>query len=307
MNKKQHDAPSRIRSDHEAVSDQDRALRNHFARLTPNAEQRARMRQHLAMQTPRRRYRKLGWLAAHKRWLLLPAAAILLIWAATLLFPQYGAAPNAYAIHVMLDEENRVLLESRNGGDHEAVISKIDPRPGLEFYVTGENIAAIDITSETEYLYAIDWTQTQHEKHWNDELYSTYDADKQVSIMDESKLYDKQLSMRFDPNFTDYGEIWYRWTAWNMYQWAAADDYAHFYGYGIPIPETATEQERMQLAAAEGTAVGHMQLDDYPDAGKEDRITITVTDHDGRVSTQTIHIKVENNEIGQTVVTASLE
>src|SRR5690606_19723110 len=122
--------------------------------------------------------------------------------------------------------------ENRMNGAAE--ISYVDARPGLEFYIDGEDIAQIEISTENEYIYAVDWTKTQERKFWDVEYYQTFDEEKQISTADFDLLYDKNITMNFDEGFTDFTEIWYRWKAWDMYKWAAEDDFSRFLGYGIP-------------------------------------------------------------------------
>jgi len=112
--------------------------------------------------------------------------------------------------------------------------------------------------------------------------------------------------MTFGEDFTDYDQIWYRWTTHNMYEWAAKDDFSQFLGVG-EIPDGLSEEVKMKLAAGEfSDAAGHMQLDGYPEKLKEDTITITITDRQGNKTTKMIHVKVSNNELRQTVVTATM-
>ncbi|GIQ67067.1 hypothetical protein PACILC2_56350 [Paenibacillus cisolokensis] len=68
-----------------------------------------------------------------------------------------------------------------------------------------------------------------------------------------------------------------------------------------------SERKKSELAAGDdGSGIGHIQLDDYPDHLKEDTITITITDRQGKRTTKVISVKVSNNEQRQTVVTARL-
>ena len=90
-----------------------------------------------------------------------------------------------------------------------------------------------------------------------------------------------------------------------MYKWAVQDNYSGFLGVG-KVPENLSEQEKMEWAAGNSTGAGHIQLDGYPERPLEDRIKITITDRSGRQTKKTIAVKVRNNELRQTVVTARL-
>lgn len=184
----------------------------------------------------------------------------------------------------------------------------VESRPELEFYIEGEDIAKIEVTCETEYVYAVDWTETQHEKYWNTEYYQTYDAKTQTCTYYPERRYDKSMTLTFDEGFSDYGEIWYRWTAWNLQQWASEDNYSHFLLSNKKVTEDMTEDEKRNLAAGNDgsgrTGIGHIQLDGYPEELTEDRITVTVTDREGYTTTKVIPVKISNNERNETVVTA---
>ncbi|GAA0301867.1 hypothetical protein GGQ92_002265 [Gracilibacillus halotolerans] len=181
-------------------------------------------------------------------------------------------------------EDYRDSYENYENGFSTSV-SKIESRPDLEFYIEGENIAKIEMESENEYLYAVDWTETQHEKFWNTEYFQDFDEEKQISIFYPEKLYDKKLTMEFDKDFTEYDQIWYRWFAWDLYEWAAENDFAQF------------------------TPQGHIDITGYPEDLLKDTITITITNRNGEVTTQEINIEISNevhNELLRTIVTASL-
>lgn len=191
-------------------------------------------------------------------------------------------------------------------------VSYVDSRPSFEFYIEGEDIARIDVSCKTEYLYAVDWTKTQHEKYWNMEYYQTYDEESGVSTFYPDKLYAKSMTMTFDEGFSDYGDIWYRWTAQNLYEWAAEDNFSHFLlGGNQKGLSDMTEEEKLKLAAGDDgsgvSGIGHIQLNGYPEKFTMDRILITITDRQGNSTTKIIYIKVSNNEYNQTVVTANLE
>jgi len=240
-------------------------------------------------------------------WWAAPALCLLLA-AVVFLSGSFGGASPVYAIHLKVGEEAHTfkLADRQKSPDQfSTTVSNVDSRPGLEFYVEGDNIAQIEISSENEYVYAADWTKTQHEKYWNDEYYQTFDEEKQISIADFSLLYDKKMTMTFDEAFTDYGEIWYFWTAWNLYQWAAEDNFSRFLGAGMAPPPSGSQEEK-EMAAGNLSGVGHIQLEGYPEELLEDTITIVITDRNGNITTRYIHVKVSNNELSQTVVTANL-
>jgi len=194
-------------------------------------------------------------------------------------------------------------------------VCNVDSRPGLEFYIEGEDIAQIEVTCENEYLYAVDWTKTQHEKYWNVDYYQTYDEESQTSTFYADQLYDKSMKLTFDEEFSRYGDIWYRWNALNLYKWASEDNFSHFMGYGIDpkieVSDDMTEEQKLKLAAgddgSDATGLGHIQLDGYPEELTKDRITIKITDREGNSVTKYINVKISNDEFNQTVVTASVE
>jgi len=288
-------------------------LRAAFDGLAPDEEQKARMKKRILEQLDSRTAsgrssgRRLRWTAASA------ASAAGLLLAVALIAQLFGHAAPAYAISVRAGEDGAVFRLLDGDGNRDGSVASVryvDPRPKLEFYIEGKDIASIRIAAKNEYVYAVDWTKTQHEKYWNPESYQRFDEETRTAEADYSLLYDKELTMTFGEDFRDYGEIWYRWVAWDMHRWAAEDNFSRFYGYGQkPVNvdfDSLTEQERRELAAGDGSAVGHMNLEDYPDHLKEDVITITITDRQGRVTTKAIHVRVDNNRIGQTVVTASL-
>ena len=283
-----------------------------FDGMTQDEEQKARMKKRILAEMDRR---GAGGRAdgRPKRTAALAASAAGLLLAVVFIARLLGQAESAYAISVRAGEDGAVFRLADGEGRREGAVTSVryvDPRPMLEFYIEGDDIASIRIAAKNEYVYAVDWTKTQHEKYRNPEYYQRFDGETRTSEADFDLLYDKELTMTFDRDFRDYGEIWYRWVAWDMYRWAAEDNFSRFYGYGQePIAAdigNLTEQEKAELAAGEGSAVGHMNLTDYPDQLKEDIITITITDRLGRVTTKSIHVRVDNNRIGQTVVTARL-
>jgi len=286
-------------------------LRAVFDGMAPDDEQKIRMKRRIWEQV---NLRSAQGRAAGGRWRWAAgSAAGLLLAVVMMIHLPFGKATPAYAISVRAGEDGAVFRFMDREGKQDGLVksvSYVDPRPMLEFCIEGENIAKIHIKTENEYVYAVDWTKTQHEKYWNVEYYQHFDEATQTSVADFSLLYDKEMTMTFDEGFRDYDRIWYRWTAWNMYQWAAGDNFSRFYGYGYdPISidfDRLTEEEKSELAAGSRSALGHMNLDEYPDHLQEDVITITITDRQGQVTTKAIRVRVDNNKLGQTVVTAEL-
>lgn len=274
-------------------------------RMTPSDHQKSQMKARIfarhaeTKRNHERTSRRRNWLAA-------PAACLVLA-ALMLLNIPFDPPQTAYAIHLIEEDGATLRLSDRKNQQEGGSVSFVDSRPSLRFFIDGENIARIEITSETEVLSAKDWTETQHEKYWNVEYYQSFDPERQQSVADFDRKYDKKITMMFDKEFHRYDEIWYNWEARNLYKWAAADHYAHFYGVGND-PGPMDEQQQLKAAAGhDGSAVGHIQLDGYPEELREDRITITITDHDGHQETKMILVKVSNNDLGQTVVTATLQ
>ncbi|MBS4208569.1 hypothetical protein [Bacillus sp. FJAT-50079] len=276
-----------------------------FKSMTPNDIQKSKMLNNILHKTDNR----LKSPANRKRtWLAIPATCLALIMVMLISNP-FGSKTSAYTINLKLNKEGSLftLVDIAKGSDDFGKsVSYVDARPELEFFIEGDNIAKIDMSTENEYIYAVDWTETQHEKFWNVEYYQHFDEERQVSIADFDLLYDKTLTMNFDNHFKDYDQIWYRWTAWNMYNWAAEDNFSHFLGAGDVSEDLSLEEELKLAVGNNGSGIGHMQLDDYPKELMEDTITITITDRDGNQTTERIKVKISNNELQQTVVTAWL-
>lgn len=226
-----------------------------------------------------------------------------------------GSTLNRSASNMISDVIIRLRNDNSSPENYGTFVRNVDARPELEFYIDGEEIAQIEITCNNEYLYAVDWTETQHEKYWNTDYFQTYDEKTQTTIFNPERLYDKSIKLTFDEGFSDYDDIWYRWTAWNLYQWASEDNFSHFSVYGISLETESskdlTGEHKLMLAAGNNgsgtTGLGHIQLDGYPDKLTEDRITVKITDREGNSVTKFIHVKVSNDKVNQTVVTASVE
>ena len=214
-----------------------------------------------------------------------------------------------------LDVDIKIAGHNITRENYGTSVSYVDARPQLEFFIEGEDIAQIEVSCQNEYLYAVDWTETQHEKYWNVDYYQTYDEETQTCTFHPERLYDKTMKFQFNEGFKDYRDIWYRWTAWNLNQWAIEDDCSHIVGYGIEpkieLPDDMTEEQKLMLAAGEDgsglTNIGHICLEGCPEELTWDRITIKITDRYGNSLTKYINVEISNNEYNQTVVTASLE
>ncbi|GGD81624.1 hypothetical protein [Paenibacillus nasutitermitis] len=278
-----------------------------FENMTPDKNQKERMRDSLRHRQQPAEHAKQPLRPLRVQWAAL-AIGILLALVVFLSYP-FGEKISAYAIDVKIGQDGAVFRladNQKSSEDFGTAVSNVNARPGLEFFIDGENIAKIEISTKNEYIYAVDWTKTQDEKFWNPNIYQTFDEERQVSEADFNLLYDKHMAMTFDDDFHDYGKIWYRWTAWNMYNWAAADNYSHFLGAGSNQGNPDTQEKSILAAGDDGSGIGHMQLEGYPDQLKEDKITIIITDRQGNRTTKVINVKVSNNELRQTVVTASL-
>jgi len=217
--------------------------------------------------------------------------------------------------NVNLDVNIKIAGYNNTRENYGTSVCYVDARPQLEFYIEGEDIAQIEVSCQNEYVYAVDWTETQHEKYWNVDYYQTYDEETQTCTFYPERLYDKTMKFQFNEGFKDYRDIWYRWTAWNLNQWAIEDDCSHIVGYGIEpkieLPDDMTVEQKLMLAAGEDgsglTNIGHICLEGCPEELTWDRITIKITDRYGNSLTKYINVEISNNEYNQTVVTASLE
>lgn len=278
-----------------------------FENMSPNEVQKSRML-HRIISHKQLNQRSKAAVKRRYSWLAIPALCLAI---ALLLFVDspFDRKTSAYGIIVRAGEDGTIfkLVDAgNNSANHSKAVSYVDSRPTLEFYIEGENIAKIEMSTENEYIYAVDWTKTQHEKYWNTEYYQYFDEEKQISIADFNLLYDKTLTMNFDEDFDEYENIWYRWTAWDLYNWATENNYSRFLGVK-EVTEDMSEQEKLEMAAGNnGAGNGHMQLEGYPAHLLEDSITVTITDREGKQTKQVIHVKVSNNELKQTVVTAWL-
>ncbi len=282
-------------------------LNEAFERMKPDQEQKMRMLREIETQGRSERPAGKGRKTRRSLWISAAAACLALVFAVVFIFPP-GKETVALALSVgSPDVDSKVkLTNDHNAKDGSTSVSNINARPGLEFYIEGKDIAKIEVSCENEFLYVVDWTKTQQEKYWNPEVYQKFDEETQQSIFYPELLYDKACELTFPQDFDAYDEIWYRWEARNLYEWASADNFSHFQGVGIEV-KYATEEDKLKAAAGNSSANGHILLDGYPVDKLSDNIHITITDRQGNIVTKTIVVTVTNNEIGQTVVTANLE
>jgi len=245
------------------------------------------------------------------RYTMIPSTAVCMILViALVIFQPFGGGTAAFALYSRA-EDGTVFKLAGHDNLYENMgtsVSYVDSRPGLEFFIEGKEIEKIEISCQTEFIYVVDWTKTLDEKWWNIEKYQKFDEERQVFVFHPELLYEKSITLNFGKDFSDYQDVWYRWTAHNLYKWASEDNFSHFLMQ--PIPKNLAEEEKKEVAAGQykgfPDGVGHIQLDGYPKELTEDKITITVTDRQGNSTTSVINVNVSNNELKQTVVTASL-
>lgn len=284
------------------IMDKDKLI-DYFESTTPENDQKSRMKkmiltgQHKSKTVSKRKWYQSG---AKVSMALVSLALVFLL----VISLPFGGKSVAYGIKVVDPSNSIVTMEDHDGESN--FLNHVNSRPDLRFFIEGEDIAKIEITTDTEYITAVDWTETQHEKYWNPDYYQQFDEETQNYITDFDLIYDKQLIMEFDKDFTDYHDIWFEWSPEDLYKWAAADDFAHFLGYGIKVDDLS-EDQKLKMASGDGTGIGHIQLDGYPEHLREDTITITITDYDDQQITKSIHVSVSNNDLRQTVVKAFLE
>lgn len=297
-------------------------LHTAFDSMTPDDTQKERMlnkvlsKKNVYVQAlkPQRARRKV-WFSAS-----VATACLALVFAVTLMLNLGGGAV-AYALSITMPDGNSVLMEDRSVNnrptDLALTVSYVDSRPQLRFFITGENIAKIEISCENEYLKAHDFTEKLDEKYWNPELYyveKEVDGVVQKYVPTKSFL-NKSHVLLFPENFDEYDRVWYDWYAWDLMEWASENDYSRYQKYNDlsnadleKLLETASEEEKLAIAASGGStsAAGHILLDGYPAEKLTDRVAITITDRQGNTVTKMLAISVSNNSFGQTVVTASL-
>lgn len=276
----------------------------YFEQMGPDHAQKKRMREKL--QTREQMHGRWRFIVGRKLWIPVSLASMMMLM--IILNMNFGGHQTAFAVYLIPSEDVQFQLQDTRNMEEEygTYANYVDSRPSLRFFIDGKNIAKIEMMAENEFVSAKDWTETQDEKYWNIEYYQYFDEEKQMSIADFSKIYDKKLEMNFDQDFQAYGDIWYEWRARNLYEWAAENNFSRFIGYGVNL-DNLSEKEKLSFAAGDdGSPLGHIWLEGYPEDLLKDTITIRVTDHQGNVIEKTIHVQVSNNEIGQTVVTAWL-
>ena len=296
-------------------------LNRTFDNMTPSAKQKERIWNTIVQNSePAARKTKFGGMP---RKAFLGTAAACLVLAAALIFTMpFGRGTTAFALSVTMPNGASVQMEDWNRDKQaDGLVSSasyVDNGPELRFYITGEDIARIEISSEKEFVSAHDWTQTLDEKYWNPELYyQEAEIDGTVyQYVPSRSLFEKSIVLNFPEGFEQYDEVWYTWYGWNLRDWASQDNYAHIQGYnGLTAADTekllenATEDEKLAIAAGGGStsAAGHILLDGYPEDQLSDRVAIAITDRQGNTVTRTLTVKISNNAFGQTVVTANLE
>jgi hypothetical protein len=267
---------------------------------------------------PRARYRTI-WLSGAAM------ACIALVVALTMIFNHGGGTVNggrmvAFALSIETPAAGAVLLEdtsvdyANDPNRLAASVSFVERNPQFRFYITGTDIAKIEISTVTESVRAQDWTATLDEMYWNHSLY--YEeivlGGEAFQHIPARSGFNQSLVLDFPDGFTDYGRVWYTWMAHDLNEWAREDSRFRIQGMGSITDQeiqnkyaNMTDEERMAIAAGGGTSTaGHILLYGYPEELLNDRITITITDRQGNTNTQIITITVSNNALGQTVVTA---
>jgi hypothetical protein len=234
-----------------------------------------------------------------------------------------GNGTIAYAVSIAMPDGSFVLMED-SGIDYAddpnrltSSISYVDSFPQLRFFITGEDIERIEITTKTESVRVYDWTQKLDDRFWNPELFY-----EEIVINGEVYQYIPARSGHYQSNvvlfpdgFHEYDQVWYTWTALNLHDWAQEDSDSRIQGFNnMSIREinefykSMTDDERLAIAAGGGreSVAGHILLDGYPEDLLNDRISVAITDRQGNKAIKRIVINISNNVLGQTVVTASV-
>ena len=242
------------------------------------------------------------------------AAACLLLATALIVGSVLTEPPAAFALSVGVPDGSSVDLVDPNHASRHSSISSVDNGPELRFSITGKDIAKIEIACQQESVRALDWTETLEEQYWNPELYyeQTVIDGVAYSYVPARSGFSPRLEITFPEGFTQYDQVWYTWYGWNLRSWASQQNYAHIQGYDPEAEkrlENATEEEKLAIASGGGSTsvAGHILLEGYPEDKLTDHLTITITDRQGRTVTQLMTIKISNNTLGQTVVTANVE
>ena len=278
----------------------------------------------------------------HKKFLLgasLAIASIAIIISIMVIYFFNGDGTTAYAVSIsipdgssismsdgssiLMPDGSSILLEDYSidyANDPNLLASSVkfvDRFPQLRFFIKGEDIARIEITTETESVNVHDWTKTLDERFWNPELYY-----EEIEIGGEVYQYIPSRNIHFQSNvvlfpdgFNEYDHIWYTWLALNLHDWAQEDSDSRIQGFNNmstseinELYESMTKEERLAVAAGGGrtSSAGHFLLDGYPEELLSDRINITITDRQGNKIIKIITVNISNNVFGQTVVTANV-
>lgn len=287
-----------------------------FEKTTPTTVQKSSMRQTILSPTVKRNINLKSFKFTGRRGFRAMAASLaLVLMLAFLLQPSKETV--AYAFAVTRPDGNTVLMEDRNAANAATEVSYVDNGPQLRFFISGQDIAEIEITAQNEFVSAQDFTETLAEEYWNPELY--YEETEIDGItyqyVPAKSGFKKSLVIKFPENFQDYDQVWYDWYGWNIRDWAGADEDSRIQGYsGLDkdqldaLLQFASPEEKLAIAAGGGatSAAGHILLAGYPENLLKDRIMITITDRQGKCVTKTLTVTVSNNTLGQTVVSAKI-
>ena len=269
-------------------------LNQAFEKMTPDTLQKERMLVGIMENDNKRAVKERNQFTRHLPKIAAAAACMVLALTAVLFFPG-GEGTVAFAVYNMAKDGTLVKMDDGHVREEMGTVMEQRLMGGFDFYIEGADIQSIVVTAKNEYIYVVDWTGTQE---------GAYDPNAE----DEPR-YEKQVELSFGEGFDAYEEIWYRWRAEDLYNWAYENPLERIYGYeeflAIDL-DSLTEEEKLHLAAADLTSMGHIILDDYP-GDLEDEITITITDIYGNIATRIIRIKIDSNEINQTIVEAYVE
>ncbi len=280
-----------------------------FESLTPAPQQKSDMLHSLHTKPTKRGVRPIPVLA-------LACVALALCLVAPTIWQK--APATAYALSVATPAGGEVLLQDTGEPTHALTsqVSYVDNGPQLRFFITGQDIARVEVSSQTEQVSALDFTQTLDEKFWDPALYyetAVIDGEEYQYVPTE-KIYSNGFVIDFPEGFTAYDEVWYSWYGIHLRAWAAQDIDARIHGMDDLTPSeldalaaTLTDEEKLAIATGGGetSPAGHIRLDGYPEEKLSDTITITITDRQGNVSTSYIYVTIHANVYGQTVVTAA--
>ena len=272
-----------------------------FDGMTPDAAQKSDMLANIRAAKPPRPAKSVRFRPLRRVIAAIPAAcaALALIFSLNMFAPP-AASAGSYSISAYSARDESVIKLADNSSppeDFGQSVSNADTRPDLSFYIDGVDIAKVEISCETEFLYI-----------GNTDKPEGADITYHSPLNNMGRLSDKTITLTFDESFDDYGDIEYRWDAWRLYSWASEDSGSRISGTDIVLPDNATEQEKMMLAAGvapDGSPVGYVLTMDYPEELLSDLITVKIQDRQGNVYDRQIEITIALNELVQTIVTAS--